>query len=68
MTSAQLSRRAILAAAFVIPLAGCAPVTGEAKPTATPKPTPVPTYNADSDFAALEAQYGARLGVFAIDP
>jgi beta-lactamase class A len=57
-----------LAAAFVIPLAGCAPMTGEAQPTATPKPTPLPTDNADSDFAALEAQYGARLGVFAFDP
>ena len=67
MTSTPVSRRALLAAAFVIPLAGCAPVI-EAKPAVTPKPTPLPSQNADGDFAALEAQYGARLGVFAIDP
>ena len=67
-TTAKVSRRAVVAAALLIPLAGCAPIVEEAKPTATPKPTPLPTQNADDDFAALEAQYGARLGVFAIDP
>jgi beta-lactamase class A len=66
------NRRAVLTAGLLLPLAACAtrspvpPATSSSPPRTTPPP-PVDTAAADARFAALERQYGARLGVFALD-
>jgi beta-lactamase class A len=64
------NRRLALAAAASVLLAGCTTTPPEPAPTTQPstKPTvtssPSPT---DPGFAALEQEFGARLGVFALD-
>jgi beta-lactamase class A len=63
-----LPRRGLLAAAALLPLAGCA--TGD-PPSRSPAPTPTrtarPRRSPDlSRFAALERRHGARLGVYAL--
>lgn len=72
-TQRGLSRRALLGAMAVIPLAACttapptvAGTTSAPKPPATPALTPAPLRD-DTAFQSLERQFGARLGVWAVD-
>lgn len=61
--AAQLSRRALIAAAVLIPLSACS--AGQAK-----KPVPTASVTAPAgnrSFAALEEQFDARLGLWAFD-
>lgn len=66
------SRRAVLAAAALWPLAGCGAGDVSASAPSTPSPSPtVPSRRSagsphDARFAALERTYGARLGVYAL--
>lgn len=62
MTDRNLPRRAVLLGGLGIALAGCAANTKP--PAGTPPPTTTPT---DQDLAALEAGFGGRLGVYAVD-
>jgi beta-lactamase class A len=55
-------RRATLAALVLLPLAACA--APEATPTSA---SPVATVAPQPDFAPLERQFDARLGVYAVD-
>ncbi|WP_043263026.1 class A beta-lactamase [Streptomyces sp. CT34] len=61
------SRRALLAAAALLPLAGC---SGGERPTTRSSPAPGRHPSASPDttarFAALEGTYRARLGVYAV--
>lgn len=61
------SRRGVLAAALALPLAGCA-MGGRApaRPSAPPSGGPTTVPPQDGYFAALEHEYGARLGVYAV--
>lgn len=52
-----ITRRAILGAALLLPLAGCSRDT-------PPAPSPSPS---DGELAALERRFGARLGVYAVN-
>ncbi|WP_433357091.1 class A beta-lactamase [Microtetraspora malaysiensis] len=79
----RLSRRALLATAALLPVAGCdagdrsasassptpsRPFAGSAASEPSPSPTPRPAESPDvSRFRALERKYGARLGVYALD-
>jgi beta-lactamase class A len=60
------SRRALLAAAALLPLAGCGekerPSAAASSPSARPSAAPPDL----SRFAALERRHGARLGVYAV--
>jgi beta-lactamase class A len=60
------SRRALLAAAALLPLAGCGekerPSAAASSPSARPSAVPPDL----SRFAALERRHGARLGVYAV--
>ncbi|WAL97981.1 serine hydrolase [Streptomyces sp. Je 1-369] len=62
------SRRALLVAAALLPLAGCGtddhPAPRKSTPSPPPAPAPDPTRLA-SRFAALEREHGGRLGVYA---
>jgi beta-lactamase class A len=66
------SRRALLAAAALLPLTGCG--AGDrpmSSPKSLPTPSPTPTRHSAgtpdaSRFAALEREHGARLGVYAL--
>ncbi len=61
------SRRALLAAATLLPLAGCGDASGRSAPAASPTPGRRTAGSPDSSrFAALEREYGARLGVYAL--
>lgn len=67
----DLTRRTLLAAGIALPalaLAGCAPAPSLA-PTAPPvnRPSPTPSVLTSDAFAELEAEFAARLGVYAID-
>ena len=77
MSSAQSgpSRRNLLIAAALLPLAGCgaepspapSPPTPSPAPSLTPSPAPSPSAAIDDPhFAALESKHGARLGVYAV--
>ena len=70
-----VSRRALLALAAAAPLAACAPGDDQgaapattASPPATPSapPSPAPV-DRTAQLTALEAEHGARLGVWALD-
>lgn len=70
-----LRRRTLLAAVGFAPLASCSPARTPSAPAATtstaeaasPSATPPASFVAeDAGLAALEQQYGARLGVFAV--
>ena len=69
--SGGLSRRALLGAALLLPLAACADAhtTAPSTPlTSEPTPTPTPTViTAVPRLAELEAAHGARIGVAALD-
>jgi beta-lactamase class A len=74
-----LSRRALLVALATVPLAGCAaqpqsrtntpkPLAPSASKVARPSPTAVPsTITRNQEFSALEQQFNARLGIWAVD-
>ena len=66
MTSTS-ARRAALALALLaaVPLTGCATADSGASAEASPAGGATPA--ADEEFAALEEEYDARLGVFALD-
>ncbi|GAB2965523.1 class A beta-lactamase [Amycolatopsis acidiphila] len=57
-----LHRRAVLAAGLAAVLAGCTP-----RPNPATGPTPDPAPAGEPPFAALEKQFGGRLGVAALD-
>ncbi|MEU5461085.1 class A beta-lactamase [Streptomyces althioticus] len=66
----RLSRRSLLLTAALVPVAGCAtdtqdraPASGSSATAGRGTPSPVSPRN----LAALEREYGARLGVFAVD-
>ncbi|GHG06701.1 MULTISPECIES: class A beta-lactamase [Streptomyces] len=68
--TARLSRRSLLLTAALAPVAGCAtdapdrvPASGASATAGRGTPSPVSPRN----LAALEREYGARLGVFAVD-
>ncbi|MFH9178154.1 class A beta-lactamase [Streptomyces albogriseolus] len=68
--TARLSRRFLLLTAALAPVAGCAtdapdrvPASGASATAGRGTPSPVSPRN----LAALEREYGARLGVFAVD-
>ncbi|MEU0684370.1 class A beta-lactamase [Streptomyces albogriseolus] len=68
--TARLSRRSLLLTAALAPVAGCAtdapdraPAPGGSPAAGRRTPSPVGPRN----LAALEREYGARLGVFAVD-
>jgi beta-lactamase class A len=58
-----LPRRALLSAALLLPLAGCAPPSSHA---VDPPPSPAPTGALDAHLTALEQRFDARLGVYAL--
>jgi beta-lactamase class A len=60
-----VSRRSVLGAALLLPLAGCAAPAPPAPlpPAAPPEPAPVRT----DRMPELEQRFGARLGVYAVD-
>ena len=69
----QVSRRALLALAAAAPLVGCAAGGDAPAPRAASAPgtppvpgTPAPV-DRSAELAALEAEHGARLGVWALD-
>src|ERR671933_61443 len=62
MIERTLSRRSVLGAALLLPLAGCATPAAPALP-ASPTPEPVRT----DRLAELEQRFDARLGVYAVD-
>ncbi|QYN40570.1 class A beta-lactamase [Pseudonocardia sp. DSM 110487] len=59
----KLRRRAVLGAALLLPLAGCASPTVPPPPPAPPAPEPVRT----DRLPELEQRFDARLGVYALD-
>ncbi|MDR5699606.1 class A beta-lactamase [Agromyces aerolatus] len=64
-----ISRRALLSAALVLPLAGCAVAVAPAPssaPSPAPTPRPSPTRLATA-FTELETEHDARFGLFAMD-
>jgi beta-lactamase class A len=64
------SRRAALAALVLLPLTACAAEAPAPAPTPTPASTPAPSATAvapQPDFAPLERDFDARLGVYAVD-
>jgi beta-lactamase class A len=69
MTRSQVSRRALLGAAALLPLAGCAQGTPAATPTSSrptdPPPTSAPTPT-DGRLLELERKFDGRLGVYAL--
>jgi len=60
-----------LGAALAVLVAGCSSPDDTAAPTSSPsESTPSPTMTVaayDAEFAALEAEFGSRIGVYAID-
>jgi beta-lactamase class A len=58
-----LGRRAMLRAALVLPLAGCAPAPAAPAAPAPAPPVPEP----DGRWVELERRFDARLGVYAVD-
>jgi beta-lactamase class A len=62
-------RRAALAALVLLPLTACAAEAPAPAPAAasTPAPTPPTTVAPQPDFAPLERDFDARLGVYAVD-
>ncbi|MER5884110.1 class A beta-lactamase [Streptomyces sp. NPDC001941] len=70
-TTSGPSRRSLLLAAALVPLAGCGTGTESPARRATPAPAPSrlrPAPSVDvSEYAALERRHGARLGVYALD-
>lgn len=74
MTSAHLSRRSLILAGLGTVLAGCASDPGRTattppSPSTMPSSPPVPPdmASAEKALAALEAEFGGRIGVFALD-
>jgi beta-lactamase class A len=70
MRRVHTSRRTFLLGALALPLAGCAATATPTRPPAPstkPPPQKVDAAAANARFAALEKQYGARLGVYALD-
>jgi beta-lactamase class A len=69
MTRSQVSRRAFLTAAALLPLAGCAQGTPVATPPSSrptePPPTSAPAAT-DGQLLELERKFDARLGVYAL--
>ncbi|MEU9755390.1 class A beta-lactamase [Streptomyces althioticus] len=68
--TARLSRRSLLLTAALVPVAGCATDTSDRAPAAGSSATPgrgTPSPVSPRNLAALEREYGARLGVFAVD-
>ena len=64
MIEKKLSRRSVLGAALLLPLAGCATASpAPSPPLAPPAPEPVRT----DRLAELEQRFDARLGVYAVD-
>ncbi|TQM44789.1 class A beta-lactamase [Pseudonocardia cypriaca] len=64
MIEKKLSRRSVLGAALLLPLAGCATASPPpSPPLAPPAPEPVRT----DRLAELEQRFDARLGVYAVD-
>lgn len=60
-------RRAVLRAALLLPLAGCA-APAVTQPAAPPAPAPTPPAPAATDrLAELERRFDARLGLYALD-
>ncbi|MGH3671470.1 MAG: hypothetical protein ACRDSH_12665, partial [Pseudonocardiaceae bacterium] len=61
-----LTRRSLLGAATLLPLAGC--VTGNRPPTgaSSPRSSPATTTSMNDHFAQLERKYDARLGVYGL--
>jgi beta-lactamase class A len=63
-TGPPVRRRAVLGAALLLPLAGCAaPATAPPAPAPPTPPAPVPT----DRLIELEQRFDARLGVYALD-
>ncbi|WP_439380579.1 class A beta-lactamase [Amycolatopsis lexingtonensis] len=60
-------RRAALAALVLVPLTACAAETPAAPPAQTPPSTSAVAPAPQPDFAPLEREFDARLGVYAID-
>ncbi|WP_329090049.1 class A beta-lactamase [Actinomadura citrea] len=60
------SRRALLAAAALLPLAGCGEKEGPSAAASSPSARPSAAPPDLSRFAALERRHGARLGVYAV--
>jgi beta-lactamase class A len=58
-----VTRRAVLGAALLLPLVGCAP----APPTPTAPPAPPAPPDVAARFTELERRFDARLGVHAVD-
>ncbi len=58
-----VSRRSVLGAALLLPLAGCAAPPAPVPPAAPPAPPPVRT----DRMPELERRFDARLGVYAVD-
>ncbi len=74
VTGRQLPRRAVLlgaAAGLGVALVGCAdnqgPPTALVSPTLSTPPLSAGVGSAEAELAALEAQFGGRLGVYAVD-
>ncbi len=59
--------RAATAALAVLALVGCSPAPRQAAGPAPSSTTTTSSVQRDSDFAALERQHAARLGVYALD-
>ena len=69
VTHRTISRRALLGAAALLPLAGCAPATAPPRPSesiGTPSPTPSPSAAPHDHLIGLERKFDARLGVYAV--
>lgn len=66
MTSTRpiITRRALLSAAVLLPLAGCAK---DGTPSAESSSAPPPVPALDANLTALEEEFGARLGVYALN-
>ncbi|MDT6986509.1 class A beta-lactamase [Streptomyces lusitanus] len=68
--TARLSRRALLLTAALVPVAGCAADAPDRAPAAGGSATPgrrTPDPVSPPRLRALEREFGARLGVFAVD-
>jgi beta-lactamase class A len=66
--SARRLATALLTASTLLSLAACdTGDTTEGRPTPTPEATLTPSPAADQEFQRLEQQFGARLGVYAVD-